>query len=375
MFFRLFLLMRKEFLQFFRNVPLLVIVLYCMTLDVYMAGDVSMDINNYPLAIYDMDCSEQTRDVISRLRKPYFEIAHIINEESQIEELIEEGTISVVVVFPHDFGKKISSYQPAEMQLIMDGSKSNASELALGYISGIVREYNEKVIFTTWKVSAVEKKVVPYVDCRLRYLYNPNLIDRWSFSLQEFFIDITLIGILLIATAMVNEKQFGTIEQLMVTPLRTWEIMASKVVPMSLILLVAAFMSVFAVLKPFVGVPLLGSVWQLFFVTLIYIFTIAGLGLLISTISSNLSDTVLFSILILVPMMFLSGAFVPIESMPVWMRILVRFSPLKYYIDLGNAIFLKGNSIFLMWKEVISLFVLGAVTFFLGAFRFRKAFR
>lgn len=373
--FRFFLLMRKEFLQFFRNLPLIIIVIYSVTYDVYSAGSVSMDLNNYPIAVYDLDQSKQTRDVIEKLREPYFKITHRIDDENEITKLIESGDVSVVLVFPHDFGKKISSYQTAEMQAIMDGAISNSSELATGYISNIIEQYNTEILLTKWLVSDVTKSIVPYVDVEKRYLYNPNLIDKWTFSMQELFIDVTLLGMLLIATAMVNEKQFGTIEQLMVTPLKTYEIMFSKIVPMVVILFAGVFISVFVTLKYWVGMPLQGSLWQFFLVTLLYIFTVTGLGLMISTISSNLSDTVLFSILILVPILFLSGAFVPLESTPAWMRFIIRFSPLKYYNDIGTGILLKGNSIFFMWKQLVILASMGAVWFTIGAIRFRKAFQ
>lgn len=375
MWFRLYLLMRKEFLQFFRNVPLIVIVLYCVTIDVYSAGSVSMDINNYPIAVYNMDKSQESFSLISELSEPYFEIARVIDEEDEIYDLIESGEISVVVVFPHDFGKKIQSYQTAEIQIILDGSLSNASQLALGYIASIVEGYNENILFTRWKVSDVTKEIVPFVDLATRYQFNPNLTDSWNFSLQELFIDITLIGILLIATAMVNEKQFGTIEQLMVTPLKIYEIMFSKIVPMIVILFFGTFVALFVTLKYWVGMPIVGNPFAFFFTTLLYVFTVAGLGLMISTISSNLSDTVLFSILILVPIMFLSGAFVPIESMPTWMQYLVHLSPLKYYIDIGTGILLKGNSMFLMWREMLTLAVLGFGSFAVGAIRFRRVFQ
>ncbi|MBI4352965.1 MAG: ABC transporter permease [Candidatus Omnitrophica bacterium] len=375
MFFRLFLLMRKEFLQFFRNVPLLIIVLYGATLDVYTAGEVSMDVHNYPIAVYDIDQSAQSREVAGKLREPFFQVTHFITEEKQIENLIEDGKVSVVVVFPKGFGEKTASYQTAQMQVILDGSNSNASELALRYLSSIVYEHNLDLLVTKWKISNVTAKFIPYVDDQTLYRYNPNLIDRWAFCLQEFFTIMTLIGMLLTATAMVNEKQFGTIEQLMVTPLRTFEIMAAKIVPMVVVLFIATFIAVFVILKPIVGVPLAGNVWAFFLVTLIYSFAISGFGLVISTLSNNLSETVLFSLLMVVPIMFLSGAWVPPEAMPGWMRFLVMFSPLKYYLDLGNGIFLKGNSIFLMWKDLLFLTSLGIGAFLLGASRFRKVFQ
>ena len=375
MFFRMYLLMKKEFLQFFRNIPLLVIVLYFATFDIYSAGEVSMDVKDYPNAVYDLDDSEQSRDVLTVIREPFFDITHIITNEDEITDLIEKGTVSVVIVFPKNFGKKIASYRPAQMQVILDGSNSNSSELALRYISNIIYGYGMDILVTKWKMSSVTKKIVPYVSSSIRYMYNENLSDRWSFCMQEFFMCITLIGIMLTATAMVNEKQFGTIEQLMVTPLRTHEIMISKIVPMIVVLFITSFIAVFVILKAVVGVPIRGDIWSYFLVSIIYFFSITGLGLFISTLSNNLSETVLFSLLVLVPVMFLSGAWIPLESMPGWMRFIVYFSPLKYYLDLVNGIFLKGNTLLLMWKEVVSLIVLGSTVFFLGAIRFRKIFQ
>ncbi|MGB2705354.1 MAG: ABC transporter permease [Candidatus Omnitrophota bacterium] len=367
--------MRKEFLQFLRNVPLLIIVLYASTLDIHTAGQVTMDLHNYPVAVYDLDHSAQSRDVISKLRKPYFDVTYNINDENKIRDLIEEGVVSVVLVFPHDFAKKITAYRTAQLQVILDGSKSNASQLALRYISNIVHQYNLKLTFTKWKVSQIAKDTLPYVDYSMRYFYNPNLIDRWSFCIQEFLMIMSLIGVLLTATAMVNEKQFGTIEQLMVTPLRTHEIMIAKIVPMVAILFVATFISIFVILIPVEGIPLMGNIWSFFFVSLIYFFTVAGLGLFISTISNNLSETVLFSLLILVPIMFLSGAWVAMEVMPKWVQFLVHLSPLKYYLDLTNGIFFKGTSLLAMWKWVASLLAIGVAAFTAGAFRFRRVFQ
>lgn len=373
--FRLWLLMRKEFLQFFRNAPLIAIVLYCFTLDISSAGSVSMDLHNYPLAVYDLDGSRQSEELIGKFREPYFRVAHVIREEAEIRDLISSGRISVVLVFPRGFGRKIGSSETAEVQAILDGSLSNASQLALGYLSQIIDAHNRHILFTTWKLSDAMERSVPLIRLEQRFLFNPNLIDRWNFSLQELFIDVTLIGLLLIATAMVNEKQFGTIEQLMVTPLTTTEIMLSKIVPMIAILLAGTFIGLFVMLRGVIGMPLVGSVAAFFLVTLVYIFTITGLGLFVSTISNQLADTVLFSILVLVPIMFLSGAFVPVESMPAWMQGVVGLSPLKYYISLGTGILLKGDSLFLLWGDFLKLFSLGAVCFAAGAIRFRKVFQ
>lgn len=367
--------MRKEFLQFFRNVPLMVIVLYCVTFDIMSASNLSLEVKDYPIAFYDMDKTTESREVTNKLLQgPYFSLAYDILQEKDIRDLIEQGKVSVVLVFPEGFGKKVSMGTPASMQAIVDGSNSTAAEDALGYINNIVNRQNIEIIFTRWKVSEVTKKLVPNVGSRLRYLYNPNLAEKWYNALQELFMNITLIGILLVATALVNEKQFGTIEQLMVTPLKTIEIMVAKIVPMIMILFVAIFIAVFAILCPLIDCPINGNIWEFFLVSLIFAFTVAGIGLFIATISNSLANSVLFSVLVLVPIMFLSGSWVPIESMPVWMRFLVQFSPLTYYTDLGNTVFVKGNSIFLLWNEILALLGIGITVFVVSAIRFRRSF-
>jgi ABC-2 type transport system permease protein len=369
------LLMKKEFLQFFRNAPLLLIVLYCCTYDIYGAGDVSMDVRNYPIAVYDLDRSLQSREFIQKFREPEFRITRMIQSENEVRDLIESGDISVILVFPEDFGRKLNSYRTAQIQVILDGSKSNTSQIALNYIGNIVYEHNIELLTTKWKVSKASGRAMPFIELNTRYMYNQNLDDKWVFCLQQFLQAITLIGILLTATAMVNEKQFGTIEQLMVAPLKTYEIMFAKVIPMIMILFVVTFISIFGVLIPLQGLPLVGSPWAFFFATVLYLFALSGLGLLISTLSNNLSETVLFSILILVPIMFLSGAFVSPEVLPAWVRALMHLSPLKYYMDITNGIFFKGNSLGSMWKLVAGLAAIGAGAFSLGAHRFRRAFQ
>ena len=372
--YRMYLLMRKEFLQFLRNVPLLLIVLYCATIDVYSAGEVSMDVKHYPLGVYDMDHSAESRSLIEKFREPYFNITRSITQENEITQLIESGELAVILVIPEDFAKKINSYTTAQIQAIVDGSKSNASQIALNYISKILTEHNMDLLVTRWHVSSISEKMIPLVDFNQRYFYNENLQDTWSFTFQEFLMDITLIGLLLTATAMVNEKQFGTIEQLMVTPLKTYEIMIAKLVPMIIILFICTFISVFTILIPVEGVPLLGNAFDFFLASLLYFFSIAGLGLFISTLASNLAETVLFSLIILVPILFLSGSTVAPEVLPGWIQVLMHFSPLKYYLDLSNGIFFKGNSLLSMWKSALALLLLGSTVVTFGAIRFRKAF-
>lgn len=372
--FKLTTLLKKEVLQFLRNIPLLIIVLYACTLDVYMASEFTLDLKNYPVAIYDMDKTQRSNEFIRKIRKPYFAVQSYINDEKEVDELLLSGGVGVVVVIPHRFQDKINSGKSAPVQIILDATSSNTSELASSYLYQIASAFSQDVLVTKWQVSKSAYKTIPIITTQTRNEFNENLLDKWAMCIQEFFTILTLIAILLPATAMVNEKQFGTIEQLMVTPLRPFEIMLSKVIPMVGIFIVASFISIYCIMIPIVGIPLRGSFLDLLILTIVFCFTSSGLGMLISTVSNNLSETVLLTILVLFPIMFLSGAWVPPEAMPVWMQWIMYLSPLKYYLNIGMSIFLKGNSLVFMWKDFLWLLGLGAAIFWLGAIRFRKMF-
>jgi len=372
--FKFFTLLKKEVLQFARNLTLLIIVLYAATLDVWMAAQTTMELQNFPIAIYDMDKSQKSQELIRQIRKPYFIIHSFIDNEKDIENLILNDKIGAVLVIPRKFQDRLNSKQSAPVQIILDATTSNTAEIAAGYLSQMINEFSGNILINEWQVSKVTFNLIPRITPVVRYAFNQNLNDRWVMAIQEFFTIFTLIAILLPATAMVNEKQFGTIEQLMVTPVKPTEIMLAKVIPMMVVFLIAAFISIYTVLIPIIGVPLRGSPIEFLIVTMIFCFASSGLGLLVSTVSNNLSETVLITLLILFPIMFLSGSWVPPEAMPVFLQYLIRLSPLYYYLELGMGIFMKGNSLLFMWQHLVSLLALGIAIFSFGAFRFRKMF-
>ena len=372
--FKIFTLLKKETLQFIRNIPLLIIVLYACTLDVYTASQFSMELKDYPVAIYDMDKTQASSKLIAKIKKPYFLITDYINSEKDIKDLILSAKVGVILVIPRDFQKKINGRTGAPVQIIMDATSSNTSELASNYLYQIISSYSYDILFQKWQVSNKDIKTIPIMTANNRFEFNQNLKSEWEMCLQEFFTILTLIGILLTATAMVNEKQFGTIEQLIVTPLKPYEIMLSKIIPMVGIFIISSFISIYCIMIPVVGIPLRGSFLDFLILTVVFCFATSGLGMLVSTVSNNLSETVLFTMLILFPIMFLSGAWVPPEAMPKFLQYLMTLSPLKYYLSIGIAIFIKGNTLLFMWKDFLALIVLGSAIFFVGALRFRKMF-
>lgn len=207
-----------------------------------------------------------------------------------------------------------------------------------------------------------------------RVWFNPNEDNRWFMSIAELLNIITLFAILLPACAMVREKERGTVEQLLVTPLTPFQIMFPKVLSMGVVILAGTSISLFGILKGCFGVPLKGGLILYFLITLTYVFTTAGLGLFISTLARNLGQAGMLTIIIYGPMIFLSGAWTPPEAMPGFLRLLMLFSPLHYYIDASFGVLLKGADLGLLWDSVSGMVVLGGGLFWLGMWRLRAQF-
>jgi ABC-2 type transport system permease protein len=212
------------------------------------------------------------------------------------------------------------------------------------------------------------------VDLRYRVWFNPNLKSEYFMGLTELFSVITMLSILLPAAALVREKEHGTIEQLLVTPIMPYEIMLAKIIPMGVITFLATFVAIFTVLRPIFGIPLAGSLWLFLLATLIFVFTSSGLGLFLASISKSLSEVILLTLLIIAPVLFLSGSWTPLEAMPFWMKRITYFSPLRYFLEIGFSVFLKGLGLRDLWQEFAGLLAIGGLAFLLGVVKFRSSF-
>ena len=371
---RIFSLLRKELRQFLRNVALVFIVIYALTLDPYLAGELTLDLKQFNIAVADMDMSSSSAEFASKLRAPFFRIKERMTSTAQMEELLISGGVAMVMVIPEGFERKLEAREQAQVQLVLDGTHANSATIAISYIAGIAAESSESILLERWRLSRSSLDAFPFVRDQTRVLYNPNLNDGWFMVLSEFLTSLTMISILLPAALTVYEKQFGTMEQLMVTPLRVYEIMFAKITATALIILAGMYLGIFTVIIGAKGIPMRGNLVYFTFVTIIFLFTTSGLGLLISTVANNLSETILLTFIVLVPIAFLSGAWTPPEAMPVWMRQLIYFSPLTYYLEISYGIFFRGVNLAETWMSLLLLFGLGILIFAAGALRFRRRF-
>ena len=367
---RLAAVVRKEFSQLFRDVPMLLILGWAFTGAVYTSGHgIATELHRYPIVVLDLSQSPASRELISRFRDPYFSLVGQVWSDREVVAWLDRGKASVAVIIPSDFERRVHD-GAARFQVIFDGSQSMTATLAGAHIASIAYGYG---------VERLERlpgaRGVPHVETRARVEYNPNLVERWFSSLLEVFNQTTMIAMLLAAAAMVREREHGTVEHLLVSPLRPIELFAAKLVPVVTLVPLAVVGSVLGIVQGAFHTPVRGSLALFYGVTLVYVFAMASLGLAIAVVARTLGQAMMMLLLILYPMMLLSGAFTPPESQGVFMRTVGLLSPVRHYVDFGYQVLFKGNGLAYVWQDVAWILLLGVVLFLLSVRRFARLVR
>ena len=365
----------KELLQLFRDTALMVFFLYSFTGDIYIAASgVSMQLKNAAIATLDGDRSDASRELLSRFQPPYFRpIGELAAARDSITLLDDAGAMAVLDIPPR-FQERLQRGEQVSVQLQVDTTNSVLGFLASSYGAQIVGKYGLEAAARREGLGGAGGIAGPVLQADTRIWYNPNQNDAWFMGISELLTVVTLFAILLPAAAMVREKERGTIEQLMVTPLSAFQILFPKVIAMTLVILGGSAIALFGILGPVFHVPMRGSLLTFFLITALYVFTTAGLGLLAATVARNLAQVGMLTVVILMPMLLLSGAWTPPEAMPDWMRILAYISPLHYFLDAAYGILLKGAGMDLLWDSVLAMATLGVCVFALGMGRFGRQF-
>jgi ABC-2 type transport system permease protein len=373
---RLWVMIVKELLQLSRDVVLLVFIGYAFTIDLYLAGSgVSLQLNRAAFAVRDSDHSFASRELLYRFRPPHFQLVGEVASARAGVRMLDDGEVLMVLdTWPH-FERALLRGKATSVQLQVDATHSVLGFLASSYAAQIVGQYGLEAGLAREGLSAADLANVPRIDSRHRVWFNPNENDSWFMSISELLTVITLFAILLPAAAMVREKERGTVEQLLVSPLTSFQIMFPKVIAMTAVILLGTVISLFLILKLVFDVPFEGDLLLFLAVTTLYVFTTAGLGLFAATIARNLAQAGMMTILILAPMIFLSGAWTPPEAMPAWLRLGMNISPLHYYMDACFGILLKGAGLASIWRSILGIAVIGGTVFGFGLWRFRRQFR
>ncbi len=364
MFSRILSLARKEFLQILRDKALLFILAWAFIGEIYIAGHaISLEVKNFPTVIYDLDKSPVSRELIGRFRMPYFKILSHITNEKEITEWLDSGKASMAIIIPADFQRNIAGGKLAKIQAITDGTISLSATVAIAYVAQISSEYSIEILEKQGKFTRAAFQNLPIIDERLRVEFNPNTLHSWFVSMLDLFYMITMVSLLLPAAAMVKEKEYGTVEQLLISPLRPGEIFLAKIIPTIVIVLSLSLLSIFFILKSIYGVPIRGNLLFFYSVAAVYVFAMSSLGIAVATISRNLPQAGMILLLILAPMLFLSGAWTPPEAMAPWMQWASLISPMRYFIDFGYSVLFKGNGLAYVWHDIAGIIVLGTLLF------------
>ena len=373
MFERLKSMLVKEFIQVLRD-PKMRIIIFLLPLfqTVVFGYAVNTDVKDVTTAVYDLDNSPESRDVIARFAgSGYFRIVEYVYEDQRVEELIDTGTVKVVLRMNRGFGAELAAGRIAPLQILLDGSDSNTAGIVLNYAGKIAASHNDRIRTEHAARAFGPAFRVGGVVMENRSWFNENLESR-NFYVPAVIANIVfIITMLLSSMAVVREKEIGTMEQIIVTPIRRSEFILGKTIPfiligfidVALITLVAAF---------WFDVPIRGSIPLLFGATALFLMSSLGFGLLISTISRTQQQAMMSAFFFIFPAMLLSGFAFPIENMPETIQWLTFLNPLRYYLVIIRGIFLKGVGIDILWQQFLALFLLGAIILGFAVSRFRK---
>ncbi len=372
---RLAAMIRKEFRQLLRDWPILFILVWAFSGAIYVAGHaVRIEVSDYPVVVYDLARSTTSRELVSRLRAPHFKIVSFADSDAALVRSLDAGKASLAVVIPPDFERRVAEGN-GHFQIIADGTITQSSIMATSYVAQIAARMNIELFMAQQGLVDKDMTQLPQIDARQRVAFNPNVENAWFTSLLEMLNITTMVATLLTAAAMVREKVYGTLEQLMVSPLRPMEIFVAKIVPTVVIIVLLSFISLFGVVHGLFGTPIRGSLLLFYSVMAIYVFSVSSLGLLVAVFARNLAQAMMMLFLILMPMMFLSGAFTPPESMSPWMRYASLVSPMRYFMDFGYQVLFKGNGLIYVWHDVLGIIVLGSIVFCLSMWRFGRLYK
>lgn len=371
---RLLGLMRKEFLQFFRDRSLVLLVLYTFTEIAICGWSLTLEARNLPLAVVDGDRTPESRSLVGVFaRQDDFSLVESLNSPAEVEPQIDNGAIQVPLVIPSGFSRDLEVGRPTTLQLIVDGSNSNIAGQALAAAGDLVRDYNVKLAMKRLDRAGQDTRGwLPQVRNEIRVWYMPQLKYVHFVIVAMLAIAVLILGMLVPAAGIVREKEAGTLEQLMVTPIWGGELIAAKILPFMLLELVGLTIGIAMSLWLF-GVPLRGSLVLFYAISLLMFLGSSGIGVLMGTVARNMQQALLLAFFILFPVAFLSGTMVPISNMPVFLQWLTYLSPLRYYVEAGLGIFLKGVGLDVLWPQALALGVLGLVLMTISTMRLRSS--
>ena len=366
-------LIQKEFIQVFRDRAMIFIIFVMPLVQILLLGSaVSTDIKHIKTIICDLDRTPSSRDLIQRFQQTqYFDLQFIETNQRAMTKHIDEGAATIAIIIPTRFEKDLIRNQTPTIQILVDGQDSNSSLIAMGYANRIIQAFSLEKLQNNLVKNPNILRQIHLVEPETRIWYNPNL-EAKNFMIPGIIaILLTVITSLLTALGLVREKEIGTLEQLMVTPIKSYQLMIGKTVPFAILGMIEIAIAL-GVAKLWYQIPIRGNLLLFFGFSFIFMFTTLGVGIFISTISKTQQQALFLAWFFLVFSILMSGFMFPIDNMPKIMQYLTYINPVRYFMTIVRELFLKGTGLNYLWQEgaIMTVFSIVIITF--SAIRFQK---
>jgi ABC-2 type transport system permease protein len=370
---RLRSLIRKEFIQITRDVRTLILVLVIPVMQLLLLGYAATnDVRNIPLAVFDQDRGSAARLLLDAYRTAdYFRIAYDVDSEADLRTLIDNGDARAGLIIPPGYSAALQGGGSAQVIFVLDGSDPTVASTALSAAQLIGQAHATQVLQSRLERSGLSATITLPIEVHTSVWYNPDLISAHFMIPGVIGMILYALTSILTASAIVRERERGTIEQLIVTPIRPWELVVGKLLPY----VVLAFLNVLEVLALghwWFGVPIRGDIWLILAMSGLFLLSSLGTGLMASTIANTQQEAMLTVWMMLLPSIFLAGFFFPLEAMPKVLQWISYVFPLRYYLAIIRSLMLKGVGLAAVQNEVLALAAFGILIMTAAALRFRK---
>nr|WP_325190506.1 ABC transporter permease [uncultured Selenomonas sp.] len=364
---RIAALLRKEFIQMRRDPVTIGVTFILPVLYLIVFGlAISTDVRHQSTVVYDQSRSEESRNFLAAMRASgYFELRYVAWSYEELNAYIERGDAKIGIVFPPDLVSAANHGRTVPIQVIVDASDSIASTSAIAAMTGLSMQVRPAAARTA-------APSAPLYDVRIRAWYNPDAVTSYYMLPALMGIILTITMVLMTSMAIVRERECGTLEQLLVTPLRVWELLIGKILPYAALGYVQTTICIIIARAVF-SVPLRGSILLLYALTTLFLLASLTMGLMISSLAQNQLQAGLMSLATLLPGILLSGFMFPREAMPVFFQYLSLGIPMTHYIEILRMIFLKGGGMDALWRQAIFLTCFTALFFVVAVRKFKRS--
>jgi ABC-2 type transport system permease protein len=359
----------KELWSLVRNPMLLILIIYAFSVSIYTASRARPEtLNRAAIAIVDEDKSPVSSRIITAFNPPYFTIPRLISQ-SEVIPRMDAGLDTFALNIPPNFQRDLLAQRSPAIQLNVDATRMSQAFIGGGHIQSIVTgEVSE--FLSRYRSGAP----LP-VDLALRARFNPELNKSWFDAITNLISSVTMLSIILAGAALIREREYGTIEHLLVMPVTPFEIMASKIWSMSLVVLLASSFALVFVIQGLLSVRIGGSIPLFLFGTALYLFATTSMGIFLAIVAGSMPQFGLLLMLILMPLQMLSGATTPRESMPEIIQNIMLAAPNTHFVILAQAVLFRGAGLAVVWPQIAALLLIGAILFFYSLRRFRQFLR